>query len=75
MRGLGFTHAKIPTQTTTWLACRIYLDLGFAPLPENAINSRKGWEIVRALTNHGALRDFSPAPLWDILEKQPEDCQ
>ncbi len=21
---LGYTHAKIPTQTTTWLACKIY---------------------------------------------------
>lgn len=66
MRGLGYTHAKIPTQTTTWLACRIYLDLGFVPLPKNAINSREGWEIVKTLTDHPALSSFDAADFDDI---------
>lgn len=35
MRELGYKHAKIPTQTNTWLACKIYLDFGFMPLQEN----------------------------------------
>lgn len=67
MRGLGYTHAKIPTQTTTWLACKIYLDLGFLPIPQNAIDSRKGWEIIRSLTNHKSLDSFSPAAFGDIV--------
>lgn len=67
MRGLGYVHAKIPTQTTTWLACKIYLDLGFLPLPQNAINSRKGWEIIKALTNHSALSSFNSAAIDDIV--------
>lgn len=70
MRGLGYTHAKIPTQTTTWVACRIYLDFGFAPVPQNVVHSRKGWEIIKALTNHVALLSFSPASKDDILGKQ-----
>ncbi len=67
MRRLGYTHAKIPTQTTTWLACRIYLDLGFRPLPKNAVNSRDGWRIIKALTDHEALEGFDAASAHEIL--------
>ncbi len=67
MKKLGYTHAKIPTQTTTWLACKIYLDFGFMPLPLNAVHSKKGWEIVKALTDHPALASFEPASMEDIF--------
>lgn len=67
MAQLGYTHAKIPTQTTTWLACKIYLDLGFLPLPKNAVNSRDGWRIVKALTGHPALDNFDAAALEEII--------
>lgn len=67
MRGLGYRHAKVPTQTRTWLACKVYLDLGFAPIPQNAVNSREGWRIVRALTDHEALAAFEPASEEEIL--------
>lgn len=69
MRELGYKHAKIPTQTTTWLACKIYLDLGFMPLPKNAVNSRNGWRIIKALTNHPALTEFEPAAMDEILSE------
>ncbi len=58
MKSLGYTHAKIPTQTTTWLAVKLYLDLGFLPVPENAITSRNGWCIIKTLTDHKRLHDF-----------------
>lgn len=58
MKALGYTHAKIPTQTNTWLAVKIYLDLGFRPIPKNAVNSYDGWCIIKTLTNHKALIDF-----------------
>ncbi len=67
MRELGYTHAKIPTQTTTWLACKIYLDLGFRPLAQNAVHSKKGWEIIKALTNHTSLSDVQAASVEDII--------
>ncbi len=70
MRKLGYTHAKIPTQTTTWLACKVYLDLGFVPLRQNAINSKKGWEIIKALTNHASLYSFAPASTDEIIVEQ-----
>ena len=72
MRKLGYTHAKIPTQTTTWLACKIYLDFGFVPIPQNAVNSRDGWRIIKTLTNHMALGDFDRAEAWEILEDNSE---
>lgn len=67
MKTLGYTHAKIPTQTTTWLAVKIYLDLGFLPVPENAVNSYKGWCIIKTLTNHKALADFKKTAIKDIM--------
>lgn len=70
MHELGYTHAKIPTQTTTWLACKIYLDFGFVPLPSNAINSRNGWKIIKALTNHNALNSFDSATVDEIMTEQ-----
>lgn len=61
MKTLGYQRAVIPTQTTTWVACKIYLDLGFRPIPENAVNSRTGWKIMRRLTDHPLLSEFEPA--------------
>lgn len=69
MRKMGQTHAKIPTQTTTWVACKVYLDLGFRPIPKNLINSRDGWRIIRRLTEHPALVTLDPASDDEILEK------
>lgn len=69
---LGYRQSKITTQTTTWLACKIYLDFGFRPTPENAMESRKGWEIIRTLTDHPALESFSKAGLEEILAGERE---
>lgn len=67
MAGHGHTHVSVPAQTTTWVACKIYLDLGFRPVPQNADSSRDGWRIVRALTGHKALKAFRPATAAEIL--------
>ena len=67
MRDLGYTHAKIPTQTTTWVAVKVYLDLGFRPIPKNAERCRDGWRIIRALTDHPALSAFDPAAPDEII--------
>lgn len=67
MKGLGYTHAKIPTQTTTWLACKVYLDLGFRPIPKNMERNRDGWRIIKRLTNHPALAGLTPAADEEVL--------
>ena len=73
MKAHGYTHAKIPTQTTTWLACKIYMDFGFVPIPQNAVNSRDGWRIIKALTDHPALSDLSAAPIDEIVVGHEQD--
>lgn len=55
MKELGYTHAKIPTQTNTWLACKVYLELGFLPVKENLEHSYEGWRIIEALTGHHVI--------------------
>ncbi len=67
MRSLGYRHAKIPTQTTTWLAVKIYLDFGFRPIAENAVNSYYGWCIIKTLTDHTALHDFESLTQEEIM--------
>lgn len=73
MAGHGCTHCKIPTQTTTWVACKVYLDLGFRPTPESAAKAELGWRIVKVLTDHPALAGFAPASLQEIMNPEKED--
>lgn len=75
MRTLGYSHAKIPTQTTSWVACKVYLDFGFTPIPQNADRNRDGWRIVKALTNHPTLAEFTPAFPKEILAENHEETK
>ena len=64
---LGYKRAHIPTQCTTWVACRLYLSFGFMPTDKNAVEAREGWNIVKTLTDHPSLKDFDILPIEDIL--------
>ena len=72
MKKLGYTRAVVPTQTTTWLACKVYLDLGFLPIPGNAERNERGWRIVRTLTNHPALSAFAPVSKAELIGKKKD---
>ncbi len=72
MEDYGHRHAYVPTQSTTWLAVRLYLDLGFRPTPLSLERSPTGWAIVRRLTNHPALAAIAPAT-DDQLLASPEE--
>ena len=67
MKELGYTRAKIPTQTTTWLACKIYLDLGFRPIEKNLIRNQMGWRIIKRLTGHPVLSALEAAGDEEVL--------
>ena len=67
MKALNQTHCKIPTQTTTWVAVKVYLDLGFRPIEKNLVNSRDGWRIVKRLTDHPALAELKAAKDDEVL--------
>ena len=67
LKEIGYARAVLSTQTTSWLACKVYLDMGFRPIPENAETNRTGWSIVRRLTRHPALADFPEATLEETV--------
>ena len=69
MKERGHTEAMLHTQTTTWVAVRLYLQFGFRPMAENAVASHDGWRIIKALTGHPALDGFDAASEEEILEQ------
>lgn len=70
MKRLGYSRAKIHTQTTTWVACKVYLDLGFRPIPLNLIQCRNGWRIIKRLTDHPALGEIDAAEDDEVLDPE-----
>ena len=60
MKELGCCRAMLTTQTTSWVACKLYLDFGFRPSPEHVHKELDGWRILRTLTDHPALQTFEP---------------
>jgi GNAT superfamily N-acetyltransferase len=57
MRSLGHKKTIIHTQTHTWLAVKVYLDMGFAPYKMKEFYL--GWQIIKKLTNHIKLSEVS----------------
>ena len=55
MKQLGYTRVKIHTQTNTWLACKIYYDLGFRPEADSLQRNKAGWKMVELLTGRKML--------------------
>lgn len=53
---LGYNKILLHTQTHTWLAAKLYLDLGFIPFKVE--NNLKGWQILKTITNHEKLKDI-----------------
>ncbi len=64
---LGHKKIILHTQTTTWLAAKLYLDFGFEPLNKN---EKKGWEILKRLTNHDKLKEFKSATDEEFYDKR-----
>lgn len=54
---LGHNKILLHTQTHTWLAAKLYLDLGFERF--NIYDDIKGWQILKTITNHPKLDDIS----------------
>ncbi len=64
---LGHDKIILHTQTTTWLAAKLYLDAGFEPFNTNEIN---GWKILKRLTNHDKLKDYEEATDDEMYDKR-----
>lgn len=67
LRALGYGEIFVSTQTTTWVAARLYMDFGFRPTEENLAESLFGWRILKTLTNHPALAALEPVAEKETL--------
>lgn len=61
---LGHKKLLLHTQTHTWLAAKLYLDLGFEPF--NIEKDIKGWQILKTITNHKKLKNISKISKEDM---------
>ena len=63
--GLGHDKLILHTQTTTWLAGKLYLDYGFEILNTE---EKTGWSILKTLTNHLKLSQYDKLPPEEIYD-------
>ncbi len=66
-RDLGHKQIILHTQTNTWLAAKLYLDYGFEILNKEEI---AGCSILKTLTNHEKLNNYTSMSLDDIYDKK-----
>lgn len=64
-RDLGHKQIILHTQTTTWLAAKLYLDYGFEILNKEEIT---GWSILKTLTNHEKLSNYNNLPENEVFD-------
>ncbi len=57
-KSLGYNKILLHTQTHSWLAAKLYLDLGFDPFKIE--QDLKGWQILKTITNHSKLSSIKP---------------
>lgn len=53
---LGCDKILLHTQTHSWLAVKLYLDLEFEPY--NLAEDIRGWQIIKTITNHEKLKNI-----------------
>ena len=66
-KNLGHEKVILHTQTTTWLAAKLYLDYGFEVLNKDEIN---GGRILKTLTNHEKLSDYESVNNSEIYDQR-----
>ncbi len=49
------SHAYLTTQTTSWIAVKVYLDFGFRPVFDRS-DSAEAWALMARMLKHPALR-------------------
>ena len=64
MRRLGHKKTLLHTQTHTWLAVKVYLDMGFIPYKTD--EHYLGWQIIKKLTNQEKLSGVNDIEISDM---------
>ncbi len=68
LKELGHTKTILHTQTYSWLATKIYLDMGF--IPYHLEEKYKGWQIIKYLTHHPVLNDIEDIDEKDVYKQE-----
>lgn len=68
MRTLNVSCAFCNTSSRNWVACKLYLDLGFVPYQLQ--ESVTGWRIIKTLTNHPALEHLQVLDITELLKEK-----
>ncbi len=66
-QNLGYDKVLLHTQTHTWIAAKLYLDMGFMPF--NMQEDIKGWQILKTLTNHEKLSGVNTIRKDEMYDK------
>lgn len=69
LKDMGYLKAKIPTQTTTWVACKVYLDFGFRPTKQTVVKNYDGLKILKRLIAHPVLSNYETAEDHEVLRE------
>lgn len=64
---LGHSSIILHTQTTTWLAAKLYLDYGFEILNKE---DEDGWNILKTIVDHPKLKSFNALPIQKIYDSR-----
>jgi len=64
---VGHSKLILHTQTTTWLAGKLYLDYGFEILNKE---EKLGWSILKTLTNHSKLSEYDKVSQEEIMDSR-----
>lgn len=67
LKELGHKRTILHTQTHTWLATKIYLDMGF--IPYHIEEKYEGWQIIKYVTHHPVLKEIKDIEEKDIYKK------
>lgn len=64
---VGHDKLILHTQTTSWLAAKLYLDYGFEILN---VDEKMGWSILKTLVNHSKLKKYDILSYDEILDSR-----
>lgn len=64
---LGHDSIILHTQTTTWLAAKLYLDYGFEILNKD---EKEGWNILKTIVDHPKLKEFEVVSKEEIFDSR-----
>lgn len=69
LKALGYQKLLLSTQTTSWVACRLYMEMGWRPRLDYSGTPEMGWRVLkRLLPDQKALESIATAPEKEVFK-------